>query len=201
MDSTKADNGKLSAKRAVSYPLSRESKRQVYRQGSSHKMPHMNEKQQGLSSSRLDANLTKDLRDQLRKSKSDGDEKLPVIANKESQQITGMKKLRRLVSEPSGQIKQQMNSIPALPLMTEQQIAIKYPLANKYFKRWQSCQPEHHHDSSCKMIREDEREDDEESVESSACLDLLARFPSSPEFSAVLHDLCKRDTQCDHDHR
>ena len=198
MDPRKADNGKLIAKRAVSYPLTNESKRQVYRENRKQKMPYitLNETQHG-QSSRLDAGMATDLKDQLRKSKSDGDEKLPVIANKDSRQITGLRNLRRMLSEPSGQIKQQVNSVPSLPSMTEQQIAIKYPLANKYFKKWQSCQPDNQQNSSCKMIKEVEREYDGENVESSACLDLLARFPSSPEFSTVLHDICKRDKHCD----
>ena len=123
---------------------------------------------------------------------SDWVEKLPNIKSDEQKSVKGSHKIvekDRKCSTP--RTKSHSTNIPPLPSISEHHIAMKYPLASKYFKKWNN--GTHHEIASSLMSPRDSISEEEsefgETSHKRAPLKLLTRFPSSPEFSAVLHDL------------
>ncbi len=90
-------------------------------------------------------------------------------------------------------------NIPPLPAINEHANKTKAPLAAKYFKKWRSSDTVESLAKSietvvieeeCSTQLEEQSQTDMITLDSK-CLDLLSRFPSSPEFSTVLHDVLK----------
>ena len=90
--------------------------------------------------------------------------------------------------------KSHSTNIPPLPSINRHSVAMKYPLASKYFNKWQ-----HRNKGTganmlvgIDIINEEGNWDGCEAPKT-APLDLLNRFPSSPEFTTVLRDIFNND--------
>ena len=90
--------------------------------------------------------------------------------------------------------KSHSTNVPPLPSLHKHDVAIKYPLASKYFNKWT-----HKNKNTASgvltdidMISEEGHREKNESPRT-APLDLLSRFPSSPEFTSVLQSIFDKD--------
>ena len=95
---------------------------------------------------------------------------------------------------PSPRHKSHSTNIPPLPSLYKHDTAVKYPLASKYFNKWQ-----HSHKGASSGMLTDIKIIDEEgngndySEPQRAPLHISTRFPSSPEFNAVLRSIFEKD--------
>ena len=90
--------------------------------------------------------------------------------------------------------KSHSTNLPPLPSLHKHDAAFKYPLASKYFNKWQ----QKNRSSTSGMLTHIDIISEEGHKENSqtprtAPLDLLSRFPSSPEFTSVLQSIFDND--------
>ena len=86
--------------------------------------------------------------------------------------------------------KSHSTNVPPLPSINKHEVAIKYPLASKYFQKWQT---KNKNTTSCIDIINEEGHKENSEDAKTAPLDLLNRFPSSPEFNTVLRSIFDKE--------
>jgi len=122
--------------------------------------------------------------------------RLPLVHDTDEEKVANEHAAKRNDRETRHSPRQKSHStnIPPLPSINKHSVAMKYPLASKYFSKWQ-----HRNRSTTAnmlagidIINEEGNWDGCETPKT-VPLDLLNRFPSSPEFTAVLRDICNNN--------
>ena len=129
--------------------------------------------------------------------KSSDEEKLPKIRDEEDRQSEEDREKKSLPQEMEGRqlvARRKSTNIPPLPSIHKVEMTMKYPLASKYFNKWQTKQ-KRASSSNVSMGADviDEEGGNNCEILRNTPIHLFTRFPSSPEFATVFQSIFDKD--------